>query len=403
MKKIYYLLAFIGLSAAFTACNPLDKTYKQLGDLPAPTVKPVPPISVTITLTAADYGLLPTTNYANTRYGFLTSGDAKTGVAAILAGKYPTAADKSTAVVTYGIANPSVIVADSTFSKVAYTVVNPTDYTASASVTGTTFKDYSDAQVLLFLQYKYPTPVANQLSVLTYQYYLSGVTPSSGVTTTDSFLYLNGAWVKIYTVSPAQYAAAGHSTYNQFVAGDAPATIVGYINTFLKADPNVSATAKYGDVKYVSYNYYASSTKSTYQRVQVVTFDGTNWVTTPIASAPLTFAKNNGVWVADNTVNYTLTAADYKYMGNNTTAGSVAGRANIVQYPDFNISASTDATYWSDTDIQGAIITFLQYKYGSTAVANQKFIITYLVYNKGATSNVTKTFQYNGTAFAFVQ
>lgn len=403
MKRIYYLLAFIAVATAFTACNPLDKTYKDLGNIPKPTAPPAAPIVVTTTLTAADYGLLPSTNYAKTAQGFNNINDAKTGVSVILGAKYPTAVNKSSALVTFGITNPVFKPADSLYSHVYYAVINPDDYVAAQGTTGTTFKDYSDAQVLLFLKYKYPTPSDNQLVVLNYIYYSSGLTPSSGVNTTDSFIYLNGSWMKIYTITNAQYGSVGHGIYNQFVTADNPATINGYFNTFLKNDATVAATVKYGDTKYISYNYYISSgtAKGTYQRVQVLTFDGTNWVTTPIASTPLSFLKTDGVWVADNTVSYTLVANDYKYMGNNTTAGSAAGRANIVSYPDFNVSATTDATYWSDTDIQGALITFLVHAYPAAAV-NQKFNITYLQYFKGATSNVTKVFQYDGTTFVFV-
>lgn len=395
MKKVFYLLAVV-TTVAFSACNPLDKTYKQLGDLPAPTAKAV---TANLTLTAADYALAPKGSYASKGFSFKSIDSAKLQIPVILAAKYPTYGEKSTITVTYANAPASLKVADSLYNNVAYTVVNPTDYTNSSAVTGTTFKDWSAAQVLLYLTYKYPTPVANQLSVLTYLYYESGVTPSSGVLTTDSFVFLNGVWTKIYTISAAQYTAAGRGNYGNFTSGDV-VNLPSIFNNFLKADVNVAATAKAGDVKYVSYKYFASSTN--YQRVVTLTFDGANWVTTATAATPIAFLKTNGVWVADNTVNYTLASADYKYMGQNTTAGSVAGRANIVQYPDFNVSASTDATYWSDTDIQGALITFLQYAYPK-AVANQNFNITYLQYFKGVTSNVTKTFQFDGSKFVFVK
>ncbi|MES2427843.1 MAG: hypothetical protein V4560_12770 [Bacteroidota bacterium] len=399
MKKIYYLFVLIAFTA-FSACNPLDKTYKQLGDLPKPTAPPAAPIAVTITLTAADYGLLPTSNYAKTQYGFQSLDDAKAGVSAILTAKYPTAVDKSSALVTYGVGNPVVTVADSIYADVAYTVVNPTDYVAAAPITGTSFKDYNDAQVLLFLKYKYPTPVANQLSVLTYLYFLSGVTPNAGVLTTDSFIYLNGTWTKIYTVSAAQYASVGHSSFNQFVTGDSPANIVGYFNVFLKNDATVAATAKYGDVKYVSYNYYISSgtAKGTYQRVQSLTFDGTNWVTTPIASTALSFIKTNGVWVADNTVTYKLVKADYTYISAIPNVGSVAAMANLASFGNFNIQ--TGATGWTDDQINAGIAAFLKYKF-TAAVADQKYVISYSAYN-GANIVVTKTFKYDGAAFVYV-
>ncbi|MDB5156080.1 MAG: hypothetical protein JWR50_787 [Mucilaginibacter sp.] len=399
MKKIYYFIALIAITA-FSACSPLDKTYKDLGSLPAPaTVYPV--TSTTITLSAADYALLPKSNTATKTLSFKTLDSAKAGIPFILAAKYPNSGNKSSALVTYGITNPTFKPADSTYSHVYYAVINPDDYVAAQGTTNTTFKDYSDAQVLLFLKFKYPTPVDNQLAVLNYTYYASGITPSSGVNTTDSFIYLNGAWMKIYTVSNAQYASAGHGNYNQFVTADAPATIVGYINTFLKTDPTVAATAKVSDVKYVSYNYYISSgtSKGTYQRVQVVTFDGTNWVTAPIGSTALTFLKTNGTWVADNTVNYALVKDDYTFISKIPGVASDAAMTNLGSFGDFNIQGG--ATSWTDDQINKGIIAFLKSKF-TTAVANQKFVISYLAYN-GANVTVTKTFLSDGTTFALVK
>ncbi|HWZ36453.1 MAG TPA: hypothetical protein VNW51_09850 [Mucilaginibacter sp.] len=391
MKKIFYLLA-VAATVIVSACNPLDKTYKQLGDLPAPAASAV---SANLTLSAADYALAPKGYYAVKGLSFKSIDSAKLQIPVILAAKYPTYGEKSNITVTYNNTPPTIKLADSAYANVAYAVVNPTDYTASASVTGTTFKDYNDAQVLLFLTYKYPTPMANQLSLLTYQYYQAGVTPSSGATTTDSFIYFNGAWTKIYTVSAAQYASVGHGTYNQFVVGDAAATIVGYINTFLKNDANVALTAKYGDVRYVSYNYYTSSTKATSQRVQTVTFDGANWVTTPIAATSLSFVKTNGVWIADNTVTYKLVTADYKIIAAIPGVASDAAMANLNSFGNFNIQGG--ATSWTDAQINAGIIALLKSKY-TAAELNQKFVITYAAYN-GANITVTKTFVYDGTTF----
>src|SRR4051812_28000323 len=110
MKKIYYLFVLIAVTT-FSACNPLDKTYKQLGDLPTPTAPPPAPIAVTITLTAADYGFL--TDYAKTALSFKSLDDAKADIPTILNKKYPTAVDKSSALVTYGITPLTVKLADS--------------------------------------------------------------------------------------------------------------------------------------------------------------------------------------------------------------------------------------------------------------------------------------------------
>lgn len=390
MKKTYYLLTLLAVAVAFTftACNPMDQKYKELGDLPKPGSSPV-----TITLANADYALLPTGNYAKTSFYFKTEADAKSYVPLILASKYPAASDKAIATVTYAVTPVTIKLADSLFTHLTYTLVNPDDYKLVLGASAKYF-DLSPAQILTFLNTSplYASPAPNQLAILTYINFVSGVS----ATVTESFLYLNGAWQNIYMVSPAQYTSVGKGgTNNDFASGDA-ALLPSYFNTFLKADPAVSVTAKAGDVKYVSYKYYGGSA-GTFQRVLPLTFDGTNW-STNATSATLNFAKTNGTWVADNTVNYTLTTADMKSIGTNQpNVASAAAVANLASYGNYNIQGG--ATTWTDDQIATSISVFLKTKY-TTAVVNQKFVITYAAYN-GANIAPVKTFIYDGTTFKF--
>jgi len=384
MKKIYYLLALIAL--AFTSCQ------KQ----------PIIPVGVntpgsaytkqlTITLASTDYKSLPNKVYPTTTLNFATLADAKTYIPTILNTKYPQLDNGSTAAVTFSLAAPTVTLADSTNANTAYTLT-PADYLLLPK---NTFTDFSTAQILSWLPYKYPTPVNNQLAVLTYTYFESGATSNSGIPATDAFLYTNGVWTKIYRVSAAQYLSVGRGVNNWFIATDVP-VLATYLNTFLKADPLVMTTAHVGDIKYVNYRYL-----TTYQKVMLLTFDGTNWVNTP-TTATLAFGKSGGTWAPDNTVFYTMVQADFTIIST-STAGSALARANIASFADFNTSATTDATYWSDADIQAGIAFLLKSKYGTTAVVNQKFTITYAVYNFGVITNRTKTYQYDGTNFNFLQ
>jgi hypothetical protein len=380
MKKIYYSLVFVVL--AFTACQ------KQPVVGPTAYTK-----SMSITLATTDYTILDTSIYANKSHNFKVAADAKLYIPTILNSKYAQLDNGSTANVTYALAAPTIKLADSLSANVAYTVT-AADYAASSSVTGTTYKDYSDTQVLLFLTYKYPNPAANQLALLTYTYYLSGVTPSAGALVTDSFLYLNGEWQKVYTVSAAQYASVGRGNFSRFTASDVVNLPV-YFNSFLKADITVTASAaKAGDIKYVSYTYYSGVA---YQKVLLLTFDGTNWVTVT-TNTVMSFVKKGGTWVADNTVYLTFGAAEFKIVGN-SDAGTTAARANFAKYGDFNISATTDATYWSPADINNAIIAILKSEY-PTAATGQVFNVTYATYHSGTNANVTQTYIYDGSTFA---
>src|ERR1700761_7854257 len=292
MKKIYYLLAFALL--AFTACQ------KQPYVTPNPLVK-TQTENLAFTLAPADYALLPSGVYAATSNNFNSTTDADNYIPQILAAKEPSyVADKSTAVVTYTLAAPSVSVADSLYSDLTYTVT-PADYTA----TGSKYGDYTPAEVLGFLAYKYPTPAANQLAIITYVLYTG-----TDNTVTNSFLYINGAWKLIYQVTPAQYTQVGDGKYDEFVAADVP-KLAGYFNYFLKNDITIADTAKAGDVEYVSYNYYQSSNKADYQKVLALTYDGSNWgVITTQATA--NFLKTSGAWAAVlplPTITHTINAA----------------------------------------------------------------------------------------------
>lgn len=381
MKKIFNLLSVIAVAISFTACHPLDNTYKELGDLPSPEIAPSV-VTTSVTLSAADYGLLPTTNYAKTSFYFKTLDDAKTSIPVILAAKYPRYADKSSVIVTYANVPTTIKVADSSFVNVSYTV-QPTDYT---------FTNFSAAQVLTFLGVKYPTPVANQLAVLTFNFFENGANTNA---VTQSFLYLNNAWTRIYHVSAAQYASVGKGgNNNNFAAADAT-LIPSYLNTFLKADPSVSVTAKVGDVRYVSYKYYGGSTANTFQRVQPLTYDGTNWVTTPQPAAPLAFAKNNGTWVADNTVNYTLTPADHVTL-TTYTFGSAAARANLASFKSVDLR-TTSSTSWTSAEIANAVAEFAKNTY-KTPEQNQIFNLSYYGYTGTYAYYVVKL-KYVGTAF----
>ena len=368
MKKIYSLIAFIAV--VLTACQ------KQ------PNISPTGYVKKGMVIT------LPSTT------PFASTDDAKAKIPGILGTTYPQVDNGSSATVTFTISPVSVKPADSLLTDISYTVADA-DY---ATVLGANpkFKEFNTAQAITFLGLKYPTAVPNQLSFLTYIYYESGVTPSAVAKQNDTFLFLNGAWVKCYTLTADQYTSTGHP-FGDFSSTD-DAKLTSYLNLVLKNDIATSANASVGDTKYLSFKYFSSKN---YQRIIPLTFDGTNWVTTP-TTGTLGFAKNGGKWALDEAISYTLVKADYTYIGTQTTAGSAAARANVAQFPDFNISAPTDATYWSDTDLNAALTAVLINKYKATSNAGQKYIITYTVYSFGKTSNVSKTFVYDGSNFSIV-
>jgi len=369
MKKIYYLLALLPL--AFSACQ-----KQPVVPLAAPLTKTA---DLTLTLAPADYQLLPSSAYPSTTLSFNSTTDADTYIPMILAAKEsPRLNDKSTATVTYTLAAPSLKVADSLYSDVIYTVTSA-DYFA---VTGNHYGDFSANDVLNFLTYKYPSPVANQLAVITYVLYTG-----TDNTVTNSFLYLNGSWIKIYQVTPAQYTLVGEGKYDQFTAADV-SKLPGYFNFFLKNDITIADTAKAGDVDYVSYSYYASGN---YQKVLALTYDGSNW---GIMSTQATgsFLKTNGAWAAVlpvPTITHTITSADVTLIAN-STVGTSGERSNLGKYGDFS--------NWPTADLDAAFILVLTTDYPNP-VAGDNYNVVYLNYTGGADVPTTLTFQWSGTAW----
>lgn len=396
MKKIFNYL-FLGLVTAvsFTACKPLDKTYDSLGpsQTATPPVVQPPVVTATITLSNADYALLPASNYAQTLHTFNNATDATNSIPAILSAKYPSSADKSAVTVTYTLTPPAAVKEpDSLLTNIGYTLVNPDDYFVVLATNTTPSRiNFSAANVLTYLAKspRYANPVENQQAVLTFVYFEAGVAN----TVTQAFLYKNGAWGKIYLVSPAQYAAIGKGgTNNDFSSSDA-ANLPSYLNAFLKTDPAVVAVAKVGAVQYVSYAYFASS--KIYQRIQPLIYNGTDWVASALTGTVL-FTKAQGQWSSgqDNSVTYTLVKGDYTTIAGFDTGASQASKDNLNSFGNFSL---TGATAWTDAQINAGIALLLKAKY-TTATSGQKFIITYSAYN-GSNTTVTKTFVYDGTKF----
>lgn len=386
-KNIFYLLAFVTL--AFASCDPMEDTYNQLK--PVVTQK-----TLALTLATADYDLLPTSNYAKKGGYFLTTADANSSISVILNSKYPQLGDGTKANVIYNYLPIQIKPADSLITgntnPFTYTVTDA-DYLAT---NGNANKNFNTAKSLEFLTKKYPAAVENQLSILTYAYFESGSTTSAGVPAVDTFIFLNGVWVKAYQVSQAQYISAGKLALFNFAAADEP-NLTGFFNTFLKSDASVSAKAKIGDVKYVSFAYFASS--KTYQRIKALIFDGTNWVTKSIPMGPLAFLKKGGTWIPDPTVYYTLIRTDYNTIGA-SNAGTAAGRTNLAQFGSFDVTGG--ANNWADADINAGLIVVLNAKYASAPVDETVlYKVTYTLF-RGATPTATKSFAKAATGFVFV-
>ncbi|MHB8208361.1 hypothetical protein [Mucilaginibacter sp.] len=406
MKKIYYLLALAAL--AFSACQK-EPRLNQI------TVKPpaTAPTTASDTLAAPDYGLLPSSDPAQTNHFFGSLSAALSSVPTILNTEYSTAVEKSQITVTFQLepAVPAAVkLVDSIYTHVAYTLLaTPAGNNDYTKLPKNTYTDFTDAQILTWFPYagnptnavgtSWGEPVSPTLAVPTFNYY------ANGTTTVQTFAYLyNGtAWGKIYLISAAQYTAIGKGgTSNDFAVADEP-NLPGYFSSILNADPSVSATAKVGSIEYVSYKLYGGSSAKTYQLVMPMVFDGTKWVNTQV-TATAVFTKTNGQWVGttDNTVSYTLVAADYTTISGINGIASTAAVADLKSHSDFSIAAGVATgvgSSWADVQIANGIIAILKTLYTAPA-ANQKFNVTFKTY--GGYSTETAVFNFDGTNFVYL-
>ena len=384
MKKIIYLICS-GL-IAFTSCDPMEDVYQELD---AQKDAGLYNKDMALTLTTANYqslkGKTGVPSYVNNSFYFATEEEAATLIPLYLNAAFPQLDNGSSAAVTY-----NQLVFDFTNNTVAstpaplpvYTLVDE-DYTGA----GTTYKNLNisnnDAEVIRFLNYKYPAPVANQLAVFTFNAYNSRVSSSSPATT-DSYYYKNGSWVNAYHVSAEDYTAVNRGRYKNFESID-DASLPVYFNKFLA---NVFLNPKTGDVQYVSYNYRAGSINQ--QRIMTMTYNGSAWVEVKqdiTKPASLTFAKKDGQWAPDLTIKLTLAEADYLWIADDANGiGTVSNRANLKSFKNF-YQQTNDDRYWSDAQIQAGLAARLKVLYPNAEVG-QKYKVSYTIYNSGAQTRV---------------
>jgi hypothetical protein len=374
MKKITYLLAFVTL--AFTACQKEPALH---------SVMPTEKKALTLTLQASDYAELPSSNYAHSALSFKNSADAQSGIATILNNEYGNLDNGSTATVTYTQSAASFAVADSVIADDSYTLTN-SDYTL---LPGNKYNDFSVAQLLQWLPYKFPSPANNSLKLITWNIYPSSTSPVMPY----SFLYTDGAWREIYTIQPSQYAAVGLGKYDEFTSSNA-ATLPQTLGALVNADVSITDTVKKGDIVYVSYNYYESSSAD-YQRVQPLVYTGSGFAAPTSTSVTINFIKSNGTWSYVQplpVISHTLTTADIAIITSSTTTGASSSLlSNLSSYGDFESS-------WTPAELDAAFILVLQADYTAPAT-NTNYEVIFKSYQGGSDVNTTYTFQWSGTAW----
>ncbi|SFZ89765.1 hypothetical protein SAMN05428642_101549 [Flaviramulus basaltis] len=194
------------------------------------------------------------------------------------------------------------------------------------------------------------------------------------------YTYTGSAWELssgVYYLTSNDYDSMGEASgqpgrYNNF-SSSIPADT--YISTFLGIN---NPYAQEEDEIIVIYKYYSSSANATQTRGNLYTYTNGVWVAyQSTISTTLQFGLENGIWIPDNTIKYSLTDADYTYMGETLSddPNYSSKVATLLNYADYDSS-------WSQDDIIYSLGVLLDYL-DPNAVEGQKYQLSYLVYAGG--------------------
>lgn len=335
MKKIFYLAMILGV--ALTSCDPMDDIHAEID-----AQQKIITGEIDYTLTDEDYDDLEL-NFGN----FNSIDDAKSMIPGLLTDKYPVWGDGSLATVTFKWYNKK-----ETYSKNVYELSSA----EHNEVTGNTYGNFDrDYHVTNFLEDKYPDAEDGDFHSLRYKFYNGSETEL-----TDGFYFMDGEWHKIAGFTPDQYNAMGEGFPNFSSHDEAEAkTPIALLDVF-KYNPK-----KAGDIVATMYELYKGGGVTKSYTANYV-FDGTSWSKyNNVANETIKFGHDGTTWVPDNTIKYTLTAADYELVGN--------GR-----YGNFDVRAGKDE---ETVEARLAKINTILKNNFPSMEEGQKFVVIYNVYS----------------------
>lgn len=191
----------------------------------------------------------------------------------------------------------------------------------------------------------------------------------------------NGVWSipgEAYYLQAGDYNAMGApGKYDNFSNSAEPDD---FIPTFLAQK---YPYAQEDNQQIVVYKYFSDG--ETQNRGDLYTYFDGNWnVYESKIVEQLQFAKEENVWVPDNTIALTLSKADYIAIGAiEVDNGNAARGENLADYGSFYQNFPGGDTHWKTEEIAAVLSQYLKIKYPNLGV-DQKFTITYIAYTGSA-------------------
>ncbi len=213
----------------------------------------------------------------------------------------------------------------------------------------------------------------------------------SGDTETLSayYKYSDGSWDDVdgvYYLSTADYDSMGTGSgqpgqFNNFSGSVLPEN---YLPQFLSIN---YPFAQEGDELFVIYRFFGGSGVGTVTKGNLYTFQSGVW--SPTISS-LQFGLENGIWVPDNTIRYTLNGGDYGLVASSllTEEGYEAAAANLDNFGNFNRTGDdageepSGSTNWNDLMVIRALNIVLD-NIDPSAEEGQKYLVTIATWAPG--------------------
>jgi len=197
----------------------------------------------------------------------------------------------------------------------------------------------------------------------------------------EYFVYQGGAWEPaegVYFLSVSDYDSMGENSgqpgrFDNFSDSVRPEN---YLPQFLDMQ---YPFAQEGEELFVLYKYFFGGDIRTITRGNLYIFTNGEW--TPSITS-LQFGLENGIWVPDNTIRYTLAASDYAVIVNALTGvdGFVDAVDNLDSFGNFNRTGGN--TNWTDEMILAGL-NFVLDNLNPSAEEGQKYIVTVATWAPG--------------------
>lgn len=195
------------------------------------------------------------------------------------------------------------------------------------------------------------------------------------------YRFFDGSWGEVndvYYLSVADYDSMGEDSgqpgaFNNFSGSVLPEN---YLPQFLSIK---YPFAQEEDEIFVIYRFFQGGSVGTVTKGNLYTFTNGEWV--PSVSS-LQFGLDNGIWVPDNTIRYTLSSGDYALVVTQLTGveGFEAAVENLDSFGNFNRAGGS--TNWTDEMVITAL-NFVLDSVNPSAEEGQKYIVTIATWAPG--------------------